>query len=202
MLEQGYWLMPNEVLFNKDLSDKQKLLFCLISSLCAEKWYCRASNEYLWERLNVDKRTIARNVSTLWEKWFITIEIENNCQRKITLDKNVMGVWQKCHGGYDKNVIQILQENNTKEKKENKEKKWYWEFKKCYLTDKQYEKAIEKYWLKNWEYLINQVDNYCASSWKKYDNYLAAINTFAKKAWILEIKKKQENESWIYDLPF
>ena len=99
MLEQWYWLMPNEILFSKELSDKQKLLYCLISSLCAEKWHCRATNEYLWELLDVDRRTIARNVSELWEKWFISIEVEQNYRRKISLVKNVIGVWQECHRG-------------------------------------------------------------------------------------------------------
>lgn len=99
MLEQWYWIMPNLVLFSKDLTDKQKLLFCLISSLCAEKWFCRATNEYLWELLNADQRTIRRNVSELETKWYITTEIETNNKRKITLDKNVLGVGQKCPGG-------------------------------------------------------------------------------------------------------
>lgn len=98
MLEQWYGIMPNIILYNNELSDKQKLLFCTISSLCAEKWYCRATNEFLWEKLNADKRTISRNISALEEKGYITVEIENKTQRKITLDKNVQGGGQKCPG--------------------------------------------------------------------------------------------------------
>lgn len=96
---------------------------------------------------------------------------------------------------------------DKKEKRKNKEinkesKKWFWEFEMCMLTDEQYKKIITKYWDKNWEYLIKQVDNYCARTWKKYENYLAAVNTFAGKEWIKELPKRKENESWIYDLPF
>lgn len=109
MLEQWYWVMPNEILFSKELSDKQKLLYCLISSLCAEKWHCRATNDYLWELLDVDRRTIARNISELWEKWYIFIEIEQNYRRKISLVKNDKGVWQKCHGGCDENDMGVWQ---------------------------------------------------------------------------------------------
>ena len=104
MLDQWYWLMPNSVLYSKELTDKQKLLFWAISNLCAEKWYCRATNDYIGELLNADKRTISRNLSELEEKWFITIEIW--IQRKISLDKNVYGGRQKCLGGVDKNVYQ------------------------------------------------------------------------------------------------
>lgn len=104
MLDQWYWLMPNSVLYSKELTDKQKLLFWAISNLCAEKWYCRATNDYIGELLNADKRTISRNISELEEKWFITIE--SWIQRKISLDKNVYGGRQKCLGGVDKNVYQ------------------------------------------------------------------------------------------------
>lgn len=203
ILSQWYWMMPNSVLFNKDLTDKQKLLFCLVSSLCAEKWYCRATNEYLWELLNASKITISKNISVLVEKWFIYIEVNQNYQRKLTLVKNDKGDSQKWQGGdSQKWQDNITIENITNEYKENSKKKWYWEFKKCYLTDEQYQRVLEKYWTKQWEHLIKEVDNYCASKWKKYDNYLAAINTFAKKEWIKEQIPKKENESWIYDLPF
>lgn len=106
--------MPNVVLYNKELTDKQKLLYCLISSLCAEKGYCRASNEYIWELLNADARTIRRNVSALEEKWFIATEVEQNNKRKITLDKNVLGVGQKCPRGVGQKCPHINTiDNNT-----------------------------------------------------------------------------------------
>lgn len=107
ILGEWYWIMPNMVLYSKELTDKQKLLFCVISSLCAEKWYCRATNEYLWELLNADERTIRRNVSALQEKWFIWISVKDNNTRHITLEEEDMdvlggrtkmsrGVGQKC----------------------------------------------------------------------------------------------------------
>lgn len=115
MLEQGYWIMPNKVLYSKELTDKQKLLFCLISSLCAKEWFCRATNEYLWDMLDVNKLTISRNVSILQEKWYIEIEITSNNQRKITLYENVKGGWQNCQGGIDENVNPYIYMNNTNE---------------------------------------------------------------------------------------
>ena len=99
MLEQWYWIMPNLVLFSKDLTDKQKLLFCLISSLCAEKWFCRATNEYLWEVLWVKEWTISTSISKLKSVGFIDYTIENNNKRKISLVKNNMGVCEISQGG-------------------------------------------------------------------------------------------------------
>lgn len=86
--------------------------------------------------------------------------------------------------------------------KENIKRKGYWEFGKCMLSEWEYNQVINDYWLKNWELLINQVDNYCASKWKAYKNYVAAIRNFAKSAWINKLPNKTTNESWIYDLPF
>lgn len=116
MLDQGYGLMPNCILYNKELTDKQKLLFCTISSLCAEKWYCRATNEYIWELLGADKSTISRNISVLQEKWFIGVEIDQNYKRKITLCKNSKGDTQKWVGG----DMQKWVDNNTSDKITNK----------------------------------------------------------------------------------
>lgn len=102
---------------------------------------------------------------------------------------------------------QEVKDNNTNvlllEEKENNKKKGYWEFKKCLLTEKEYEQVMKDYWTRNWEVLINQVDNYCASKWKAYKNYLATIRNFAKSAWINKLQPViAQNETWIYDLPF
>ncbi len=86
MLVEGYGFMPNVVLFSKDLSDKQKLLYCLVSSLCAEKGFCWASNGYLWERLWVNVFTISRNVKALTDRWFLFSEIWEKNSRKLSLD--------------------------------------------------------------------------------------------------------------------
>lgn len=113
ILSEGYGIMPNKVLFDKNLTDKQKLLYCLISSLCAEKWYCWASNEYLWELLGVKEWSISSNISKLKKLWFIDYELKNKNTRKIYLTspivKNHIGVCEKSQGG----VCEKSQHNNT-----------------------------------------------------------------------------------------
>lgn len=190
LLNQGYWLMPNAVLFNKELTDKQKLLFCLISSLCAEKWYCRASNEYLWELLNADKWTISKNIWKLNEKWFIVIKIDNrdskNSKREISIGgivKNDQGYSQKWLGGIVKNDYPILQENNTSEKKENKEK--FDAFRKQYPhARKGKKKESEQYFYKqDSDKVMQQV----------------AILKRKIKAWLQDAKYIPACERWIRD---
>lgn len=118
VMSQWYWIMSNAVLFSKELTDKQKLLYCLISSLCAEKWYCRATNEYMWELLNADKWTISKNVSALNEKWFIYVDVDQNFKRKISLVKNDKGGSQKWLWGDSQKWLHNITTTNTINEKE------------------------------------------------------------------------------------
>lgn len=97
-MNNWYWIMLNEILFSKELSDKQKLLFCMISSLCAKTGYCWSTNKYIWEKLWVSENTISTNISKLNELWFIYVEIEWWYKRKIQL----IGVLEKSRGGIGK----------------------------------------------------------------------------------------------------
>jgi len=119
MLEQGYWIMPNSVLYSTELSDKQKLLFCVISSLCAEKGYCRATNEYMANKLWASARTIREHISQLQAKWFITIELKNNNERFIRLaeseEENFQGGGRNLPGGEEENFHPYIYTNNTNE---------------------------------------------------------------------------------------
>lgn len=112
MLEHGYWIIPNVVLYSTELTDKQKLLFCAISNLCAEKGYCRATNEYLWELFWVHKITISKNISVLQELGFIDIDSEWG-ERRITISENAKGVSKNAKGGLAKTLSPYIYKNNT-----------------------------------------------------------------------------------------
>jgi len=107
MLSKWYWLIPNVVLFSKDLKDKEKLLFCLISSLCAEKGYCRATNKYLWEKLWLSKLNISRYISSLTDKGYITTTFD-----KSTLTKRTIGIAENSKGYCWKQQGGIAENNN------------------------------------------------------------------------------------------
>lgn len=129
MLEQWYGILPNLILYNDSLSDKQKLLFVCISSLCAEKWYCFAGNDWFiqkWFAKNWE--TITRNLKWIESLWFIKIEYEM-CwnivsKRIITIDSKVnepliiksTAIDSKVNDNNTSiNITRIKKENNTKE---------------------------------------------------------------------------------------
>ena len=129
----GYWISPNKLRWDKNLSDKQKLILIELSCLCAETGFCWASNEYIGEKLNVVKDTISKNITQLKEKWYIKCVEENatwnDTKRKIylknaevfSIDENVEGVSTKTSNKYIYNSL-------IKEIKEYKEVIKGWDF--------------------------------------------------------------------------
>jgi hypothetical protein len=114
MLEGGYGIAPNVVLYDTNLPDAAFRLFVIISSHCAERGYCWASNEYLSNLVGKHKNSIPRLLSAL-EK-YIVIEDGYNERRKIRLRNNVKAASQKRETSLNKNV----KHNNTKEKYKEK----------------------------------------------------------------------------------
>lgn len=60
-----YCIIPADVLDDERVSDGAKLLYGLIASLCNEKGYCFATNEYLASRRQVSVSTIKRWLTVL-----------------------------------------------------------------------------------------------------------------------------------------
>ena len=102
MLEKGYGIMPNIILFDKELSATSKLVFVLLSSLSAEKGYCWANNKYIGGQLGLSERQVSRSIKQLSK--YISIDNPYNERRQICLDKNVQAVRQKRPTSLDKNV--------------------------------------------------------------------------------------------------
>lgn len=109
-----YWILYNSILYNPDLTDKQKLLYVSVSSLCAEKGYCYASNQYFIEKWFAKNwETITRNLKKLEQLNFLNIEYEKEWtkikKRIITIDSKVGSHWFQSQPPIDSKV----KENNT-----------------------------------------------------------------------------------------
>lgn len=85
LLEQWYWVMPNVVLYDKELTPNQKLIYVVVSSLCAEKGYCRASNKYIGKLLWVSIDTASEAINKLVSLWYLISKINKNDGNKRTL---------------------------------------------------------------------------------------------------------------------
>ena len=80
-----YAVIPAIVRYDKDLTDKAKLLYGEITCLCNKEGYCFATNNYFSNLYNCTPRAIQFTLSKLQEKGYIKIIVENNYQRKIYL---------------------------------------------------------------------------------------------------------------------
>lgn len=124
-MQDGYSICFNKWALDKDIKNELGLLL-IISSLCAEKGYCYASNEYLANMFNVPEVTISRKIKKLKEKGYINIEYTyRGCEitnRYIRLTKMLTDDYQKCKSMINKNVKDNnTSMNNTSNKRKEKE---------------------------------------------------------------------------------
>jgi hypothetical protein len=113
MINDGYAVCSNEWAIDKDIKNELGLLL-ILSSLCADKGYCWATNEYLSNLFDETDVNISRKINKLEEKGYISIQYEKQgckvTKRIITINKFVNRYdYQKCYATINKNV----KENNT-----------------------------------------------------------------------------------------
>lgn len=80
-----YAIIPANVRYDKDLSANAKLLYGEITSLCNDKGYCWATNQYFCSLYQLSERTIQNLLKQLQEKKYIDIDIRNNTKRLISI---------------------------------------------------------------------------------------------------------------------
>ena len=71
---KGIWI-PLEILENKKLSDKEKLLYSIILSLSLDTGYCYANNRYLGRILNITTGRVSKLIASLKLKKFIEVKL-------------------------------------------------------------------------------------------------------------------------------
>lgn len=106
-LKNGYAMALNEWALDKRIKNEVNLLI-IISSLCAERGYCFASNSYFADLFDVDEVTISRKLKNLESAGHITIEYIRKgaevTQRNIRLTKMLTDDLQKNQSTINKNV--------------------------------------------------------------------------------------------------
>lgn len=116
VLNKGYGLMPNVVLFDEKLSPSAKLLFVYISSLCAVEGYCWASNKHLADRFGISQSQVSRLIAELSN--YLVISKGTSKYRTIKLQMTNLPT-QKAQGNLRKNAYHNI---TSGIKKLNKEK--------------------------------------------------------------------------------
>ena len=99
-MNEGFSICFNMWALDKTINGELGLLL-IISSLCADKGYCFASNKYFSESFQEHETTISRKIKKLEEKNYIKIEyIKRGAEvkeRKIRLAKLLTDDYQSCY---------------------------------------------------------------------------------------------------------
>src|SRR5699024_10054010 len=79
---EPYAKLPLKILYDNDLTDKQKLIFGSINALSNKTGVCFASNSYLAKMHDCDERTVIRSVNKLVEKSYISKKLIHGKSKK------------------------------------------------------------------------------------------------------------------------
>lgn len=91
-----YSILPAIIRYDKDLTDKAKLIFSEITSLCNASGECYAQNSYFEDLYNLSESTITRIIRQLKKKGYIDIKyIYKNDTKEI--EKRVITLSQNPH---------------------------------------------------------------------------------------------------------
>lgn len=78
---KGIWI-PAEILLNKDLSDKEKIILSIILYLSEENRSCFASNKYIANIVNVTHERVSKIISSLRDKEYINVKLKYKTDSK------------------------------------------------------------------------------------------------------------------------
>ena len=206
-MNKGYALCLNEWALDKEIKNELGLLL-IISSLCAEKGYCYASNKYLAELFDVSEVSISTKIKKLESKNYISVEykkrgcevLERNIRLKkfLTDDLKIFKPTIKENfkeNNISNNITSINKKEITKEKFET--------FYSAY--PKKVKKAdVEKWFIKHkpsdeeFKKIMQGLENY-QTIWKDKDKQFIPYPTtwLNGRQWEDEIeRKKTEDEIW------
>lgn len=217
-LKKSYYaIIPAEVRYDEELPPNAKLLYGEITSLCNEKGYCWATNQYFADLYKVSKITVSRWISTLNKKGYISVEtlykegtkeiigrhlyivntpINNNVNRYIQND--LEGINENVNTPINNNVKDNNKVINTKTNNKLEVcKHKYGEFQHVLLTDKEHTHLIELYGNSLDEH-IKILDEYIETSGKKYKNHSLVIQKWVHDEWMKRNKDKPTLDSKFY----
>ena len=73
---KGLWI-PAEILLNKNLSDKEKVILAIILYLSEETKSCFASNKYIANIVNVTHERVSKIISSLKDKGYVSVKLKS-----------------------------------------------------------------------------------------------------------------------------
>lgn len=207
-LKKSYYaIIPAEVRYDEELPPNAKLLYGEITSLCNEKGYCWATNQYFADLYHCSVSAVKKWISSLVKKGYISLELvykegtRQVLQRKLYINPSVNFYTTPYKNVYDPSVknnttpsIEMYTDNNkvinnkiNTKLKVSKHK--YGEYQHVLLTDKEHTHLLDLYGDSLDEH-IKILDEYIETSGKKYKNHSLVIQKWVHDEWMKRNKDK------------
>ena len=215
-LKKSYYaIIPAEVRYDEELPPNAKLLYGEITSLCNEKGYCWATNQYFADLYHCSVSAVKKWISALVKKGYISLELvykegtRQVLQRKLYINPSVNFYTTPYKNVYNPSIknntspsIEMYTDNNkvinTKiNTKLEVCKHKYGEYSHVLLTDKEHTHLIELYGDSLDEH-IKILDEYIETSGKKYKNHSLVIQKWVHDEWMKRNKDKPTLDSKFY----
>ena len=107
---KGLWI-PVEILLNKDLSDKEKIILSMILYLSEETKSCFASNKYIASIVNVTANRVSKIISSLKEKEYIKVKLKYKTDSKEIEQRQITPIVQNINR-YNSKSQEGIETNN------------------------------------------------------------------------------------------
>lgn len=88
---KGLWI-PAEILLNKELTDKEKIILAIILYLSEETKSCFASNKYIANIVNVTADRVSKIISSLREKNYIKVKLKYKTESKEIEERQIIPI--------------------------------------------------------------------------------------------------------------
>ena len=144
---KGLWI-PVEVLLNKNLSDKEKIILSMILYLSEETKSCFASNKYIASIVNVTANRVSKIISSLKEKEYIKVKLKYKTDSKEIEQRQITPIVQNINR-YNSKSQEGIETNNYL----NSQKQQY----PIYNKDKDIRKSYNK--IKKEDFLFTDVEH-------------------------------------------
>lgn len=199
-----YAIIPAEVRYDEELPPNAKLLYGEITSLCNEKGYCWATNQYFADLYHAKVWSISNWIKLLSQKNYIHLEIiykegsNQIIQRRLYINpilKNHNTYCEKSQEGILKNhntpIVKNHKDNNkdinntfNNKKDVYTRKHKFGEYHHVLLTEDEYERLKDLYGgYKQVEEHIKILDEYIETSGKSYKNHSLVLQKWVHDEW-------------------
>ena len=107
---KGLWI-PAEILLNKDLSDKEKIILSMILYLSEETKSCFTSNKYIASIVNVTANRVSKIISSLKDKRYIKVKLKYKTDSKEIEERQITPIVENINR-YSEKLQESIDTNN------------------------------------------------------------------------------------------